>query len=348
MSTMQAWQATAYGAEGNPADTISKLQLNTIAIPEPKDGQVQIKVEVASVNPIDWKLFSGGLHGIAPVTFPYVPGFDCSGTITAVGGGVATLAVGDKVCVDTGLVETCKEGTTCGPCGAFAEYTCAFAETVSKCGDMDVKTAAGLPLAALTAYQALFTGAATTVTGAPLGSLAKGQKLLVLGGATAVGQYAIQLAKNVGAYVTTTGSDNKMPDGTSKIDYLKSLGCDQVINYKTDQWADVLAGQDYDLVFDCVGSADDWAKAPTVLKKGADFVTVANFTTQPSPEDMVNFKLFLLKATATDLDKLVAMVAEGTLKVPIDTVYEFKDVKDALTKNMAGTSTGKLVIQVAK
>lgn len=344
---MQAWQATGYGADGNPADTISKLQLNSIAIPEPKEGQVQIKVQVASVNPIDWKVFSAGLHGIAPVTFPYVPGFDCSGTITAVGAGVATLAVGDKVCVNTGLVETCKDGTTCGPGGAFAEYTCALAETVSKCGDMDVKTAAGLPLAALTAYQALFTGSAATVTGAPIGSLAEGQKLLILGGATAVGQYAIQLAKHVNAYVTVTGSDNKMPDGKSKIEYLKSMGCDRVINYKTEKWADVLAGQDYDLIFDCVGSEDDWAKAPTVLKKGADYVTVANFTSQPSPDDVVKFKLFLLKSIATDLDKLIAMVATGMLTVAIDTVYEFKDVKDALTKSMAGTNTGKLLIQVA-
>jgi NADPH:quinone reductase-like Zn-dependent oxidoreductase len=344
---MKAWQASAYGAEGNPADTISKLELKDVSVPEPKEGQVQIKVAVASVNPIDWKLFSGGLDGLAPVTFPYVPGFDCSGTISAVGEGVSAFSVGDKVCVDTGLCETCKDGTTCGPAGAFGEYTCAFADTVSKIGDMDFKTAAGLPLAGLTAYQALFTGAATTFTGEPLGSLKEGHKLLVLGGSTAVGAYAIQLAKNVGAYVATTGSDNKMGDGTSKMDYLKSLGADQVINYKTDQWAEVLAGQGYDLIFDTVGSEDDWAKAPAVLKKGSDFITVANFTTQPSVGDVVNFKVFLIQSKTSDLDKLVAMVNGGKLKVRIDTVHELKDVPKALTKSMEGKSAGKELIQVS-
>jgi len=84
---MKAWQASAYGAEGNPADTIANLKLADVEIPSAGAGQIQVKVSHAALNPIDWKLFSGGLHGICPCTFPYVPGFDILGEVTAVGEG---------------------------------------------------------------------------------------------------------------------------------------------------------------------------------------------------------------------------------------------------------------------
>ena len=87
MPTMKAWQASAYGAEGNPADTIANLKLADVEIPSAGAGQIQVKVSHAALNPIDWKLFSGGLHGICPCTFPYVPGFDITGEVTAVGEG---------------------------------------------------------------------------------------------------------------------------------------------------------------------------------------------------------------------------------------------------------------------
>lgn len=349
---MQAWQATAYGADGNPGDTISKLVLSDVPIPSAKDGQVVIKVEMAGINPIDWKLFSGGLHGIVPVSFPYTPGFDVYGTISAVGAGVTSLVVGDKVCVDTGLVETCKDPCPAGPCGAFAQYAVALAECVSKSGSMTAEQAAGLPLVALTAYQALFTGKATSLAGAPLGSLTSGQKLLILGGSTAFGQFAIQLAKKAGASVTVTCSGASMPDGTPKADYLKGLGADETINYKEADWAEVLAGKDFDLILDAVGSEDDWKKAAGVLKAGHDFISIANFATQAAADDKVNFKNFLLKSIAADLDVLVAMVEKGTLKVPIDTVYDFKDVPAALKKSFElasgkGGAMGKLLVRVS-
>ena len=84
---MKAWTCAGYGADGNPGDAIAKLELSEVAIPAPGAGQVQVKISHAAVNPIDWKLFSGGLHGICPCTFPYIPGFDVSGTISAVGEG---------------------------------------------------------------------------------------------------------------------------------------------------------------------------------------------------------------------------------------------------------------------
>jgi len=343
---MKAWRAHAYGAEGNPADTIGKMTLDTVPVPEPKKGQVLVKVELAAVNPIDWKLFSGGLHGICPVTFPYVPGFDISGTVAKLGEGVTSLAVGDEVCVDLGLCETCCNDSPCGPAGGFAEYAVALADTVAKRDGLSSKDLVGLPLAGLTAYQAIFTGAGRDFTGAELGKLGAGQKLLVLGGAAATGTIAIQLAKSQGAYVATTASPNKTPEGIPKVEYMKQLGADEVINYKEADWSEALAGKDYDLIFDCVGTPEDWPKASKVLKKGGTFVSIANFGEAKSTEDHT-FKVFLLKSNSEDLTNLVALVKEGRLKVPVDSIVPFSEVQAVLTKSVAWASAGKLCIQVS-
>lgn len=343
---MKAWRAHAYGEEGNPAHTIGKMTLDTIPVPEPKKGQVLLKVQLAAVNPIDWKLFSGGLHGICPVTFPYVPGFDVAGKIAKVGEGVTDFAVGDEVVVDIGLCETCCNDSPAGPCGAFAEYAVALADTVAKRDGLSAEELVGLPLAGLTSYQALFTGAGRDFTGAELGKVSEGKKVLVLGGAAATGAIAIQLGKAVGAYVVTTASPNKMPDGSSKIDYMKKLGADEVINYKEADWADALAGKEYDQIYDCVGTPEDWPKAAKILKKGGVFVSIANFGDAKSTEDHL-FKNFLLKSNTADLKELIRFVKEGKLKIPVDSVVPFADVPAVLTKSMGWASAGKLVIKVS-
>jgi len=344
---MMAWCAKAYGAEGNPADTITNLTKETVDVPSPKAGQVLIKVEMAAVNPIDWKLFSGGLDSIAPVTFPYVPGFDVAGTVVKLGEGVKDLTVGDKVCADLGLVETCCKDTPLGPAGAFAEYAVALASTVSRRKNLTAAQTVGLPLAGLTSYQALFTGAGSSFKGEELGKLEKGQKLLVLGGATATGALAIQLAKNVGATVAATASPNLMPDGkTTKIDFAKEMGADEVINYKDANWAEVLAGKEYDMIYDCVGDAEDWPKASAVLKKGGLFVSIANFGEVESTADH-GFRIFLVKAHAPDLDKLLELVASEKLKVPVDSSVPFEKVPQALARSLKWQSAGKLCIQVS-
>merc|ERR1712194_1010391 len=142
-----------------------------------------------------------------------------------------------------------------------------------------------------------------------------------------------------------TASSNKMPDGTTKIDYLRSLGADEVIDYKTADWAEVLAGQEYDLIYDCAGDTRDWPKASKVLKKKASFVSIAN--TQGSSTVDFKFKGFFLKSNAEDLDKLLAMVKEKKVKVPIDSVYSFDRLPAALRKSMTGNPAGKICVQVA-
>ena len=96
----------------------------------------------------------------------------------------------------------------------------------------------------------------------------------MLGGSSGTGLFAIQLAKSVGAHVACTASANKTPDGTSKLDLVKSMGADVVIDYKSQQWSTELAGQDYDIIYDCVGDNEDWLNAPKVLKEGGLFVSI--------------------------------------------------------------------------
>ena len=342
--SMKAWQVTAYGANGNPGDTISKLVLNhDVKIPVAKEGQVVIKVECCAINPLDWKLFSGHMQAMFPLTFPYITCLDVSGTISAVGAGVTSLVVGDKVCT---VLSTSYEN------GGLAQYTVAMADNVSKRKSLTAETAAGLPLAGLTAYYTF--GAASKTSGLALGKLTgKGQKLLILGGSTAVGQYAIQLAKNAGLMVTVTcNAKATMPDGSTKADYLKSLGADETIDYKEVDPMTVLTGQGFDHILDAAGSVDDWSKAPGVLKAGGDYVTIANFVSQKSPEDKVYLQHFMLKSCpSSDLDFLVDLVEKGVVKVLIDSVYDFEDAQAAFMKSFematkGSGAMGKLVVKV--
>ncbi|CAE7037148.1 unnamed protein product [Symbiodinium sp. CCMP2592] len=322
------------------------MTLDMVPVPEPREGQVLVKVQMAAVNPVDWKLFGGGMHRIFPMSFPYVPGFDIAGTVVKVGEGVTRLAVGDEVCGDIGLRETCCHGTQAGPAGAFAEYAVAFADTIAKREGLSAEEVVGLPLVGLTSYQVLFTGAGRDAAGTELGQLVPGQKLLILGGGAATGSIAVQLARAVGAYVATTASPSLMPDGTSKMDYLQKLGADQVINYRKEDWAEALAGKDYDLIYDCVGLPEDWPKASKVLKEGGLFVSLANFAGKSTERHL--FKTIAKKNNAEDLAKLVQLVKDGKLKVPMDAVFPFSDVPGALKKSLGGASAGKLVIRVSE
>lgn len=260
---------------------------------------------------------------------------------------VTTFAVGDAVIADTGLVETCVDPAPAqGNCGAFAEYAVVPTNVAVKIDGMEESSAAALPLAGLTALQALFTKSGRSFSGDALGDLKPGQKLLVLGGATLVGMYAVQLAKLAGAHVAVTASDNKMPDGVTKADFCASLGADEVINYKSAKWTEALAGQDYDLIFDTIGDQDDWANAHKVLKKGADFISVANFSADAAANKENTFKNFLLKSVDEDLAELVAMAKDGKLKLPVDSVMDFKDVPAALTKSLTQQGAGKIVVKI--
>ena len=129
-------------------------------------------------------------------------------------------------------------------------------------------------------------------------------------------------------------------------EYEWTCPCDEIINYKSATWTEALAGKDYDLIFDTIGDQDDWANANKVLKKGCDFISVANFGADVEANKDNNFKNFLLKSVDTDLAELVAMVKDGKLKLPVDSVVDFKDVPAALTKSLTQQGAGKLVVKI--
>jgi len=345
---MKAWRYGGYGAGGDPAAAIAALELAEAPVPKPGPGQVRVRVQYAAVNPIDFKLMGGGMHGICPVAFPCIPGFDFSGTIDAVGEGVQGLAAGDAVVADSGLVETCRDPPPPqGCCGAFAERIVVPAALVAAIGGGDAAALAGLPLAGLTSYQALFTGAGADFKGGPLGDLQAGQKLLVLGGSTATGAFAVQLARHAGARVAATASSKPAPGGGTKLEAVRALGADQVIDYTATDWAEELAGQEYDMIYDCVGDNADWRKAPRVLKKGGLFVSIANFTPTALDAEDARFANFLVASDGGDLRKLVALVEEGKLKVAVDSVVPMAEVPAALRRSMGGKCGGKIIIDVA-
>ena len=352
LTKMKAWKLAAYNED--PSSAISSMTLEEdVPIPEIGTDQVLVKVQYASVNPIDWKLFTGGLHGLFPIaSFPYTPGFDITGVVEAIGSNVTNCAVGDSIVCDIGLAESCVDpAPPTGPAGAFAEYAAvpsSLCAVVSKDGK-DLKDYAGLPLAGLTSYQALFTGAAKSFAGEDLGRTVEGSKVLILGAAGGTGVLAIQMAKNAGAFVAVTASTNTMPNdpNMTKIDFCRSLGADVVIDYKVDDWSETLKGQDYDLIYDCVGQMEDLTVgAPKVLKKGGSFVSITNFDPSSTSTEDVRFANYILKSDGEDLATMVKMIDDGKLTVHIDTVYPMTEVQKALSASVAGRATGKILIKI--
>jgi len=363
---MRAWRAGAYAPGGDVAAALkagTAVSLERLPVPAPAAGEVRVRVSYAAVNPIDWKLLTGGLHAAAPVSFPATLGFDLSGVVDAVGAGVddPELGVGAEVIGNTGLAETCKlPPPAAGSCGAMAEYAVLPASCVAPLAGAGVglKEAAGLPLVGLTAYQALRTGSGgvSMVDGGPLGDLRAGDKLLVLGGASATGACALQIARALNdaagdagekaGTIATTASSSLMPDGkTTKIDHVKSLGATKVIDYRTQKWADELEGEGFDLIYDVVGDAADLAAAPRVLRKGGLFVSTANFDPASKSTEDVRFANFFYAANGADLRELVRLAGAGALSVGVEKVYAVDELPAAIERSMSGKASGKLLLK---
>jgi len=216
----------------------SVLTLNDIAIPTPADNEVLIKVKAASVNPVDWKIREGYLQPLLNHPLPLTLGWDVSGTVAAMGEKVSGLKLGDAVYSRPDIAKN----------GSYAEYQVVVADEVAlKPASLSWQEAAGVPLAALTAWQSLYDQA----------KLAGGERVLIHAGSGAVGQFAIQLAKLRGATVYTTTSSRNT-------DLVLGLGADRVIDYTKEDFS---ALKDMDVVFDTIGG-ETQAKSWKTLKKG--------------------------------------------------------------------------------
>ncbi|WP_328927786.1 NADP-dependent oxidoreductase [Streptomyces sp. NBC_00190] len=285
--------------------------------PEPGMGEVLVRVHAAGVNPVDWKTrASGALIPWGPV--PQV-GWDVSGTVEAVGPGVTLHRVGDEV---YGMPRFPQQA------GAYAQYVAAPARHFArKPASLDHVQAAALPLAALTAWQALVDTAGVSA----------GQRVLVHAAAGGVGHLAVQIAKARGAYVIGTAS-------AGKHDLLRGLGADEVIDYRTTDFEDAVA--DVDVVIDAIGG-DYGQRSLKVLKPGGHLVTLPGPDGIPADTQGVQAAWVLVEPDLKGLEEIAALVEQGLLKPLVDTVLPLEQAAKAHEIGEQGRTTGKIVLTVA-
>ncbi len=314
---MNAWQMTRYaGVDG--------LRYADIAVPTPGPGELRFVVEASSVNPIDWKLAKGMLRWIRPMRLPWTPTFDGAGHVDAVGPGVQGWAVGDRVATRIGS----KGG------GAAAELAVANVVHCARVPDgVDIEAAAAVPLAGMTAWQGLFDAGG-------MAHDAAGLRVLIIGAAGGVGHLAVQLAVETGAEVIGACS-------TANVDRVRSLGVLDVIDYREEP--DYGRCGPYDVVYDTVGVGLDASRR--FLKPGAVYLTPF-----PKPGDIVaaaasrlglgpRVRLVMLKPTGANLAQLLERLADGRLKVWIDSRFDADALPDAWRRSMSGRAVGKIVVR---
>lgn len=309
---MRALLMTGYGGS-------EVLRVGEAKVPMPAERQVQIRVRAAGVNPVDWKIRSGRLQKTSPVTLPYIPGRDVAGTIRAVGPGVTRFKAGDAVIA-------VLDG------GGYAEYVNVSIENVApKPTKLSFKEAAGIPTASLAAWRTLIVNA----------DIHQGQRVLIHGGAGGVGSTAVQLAHWRGAHVITTASKRNH-------EYLKSLGADEVIDYSTTRFEDVV--KNVDMVLDTVGG-DTLRRSPAVLREGGTLLTLVG---RPPAEACSRRKLRCPHpSTATraqpseELSKLGKLFDDCSLKMNVDAVFPLEQAVQALELSERGHARGKIIVVVA-
>jgi alcohol dehydrogenase len=238
---------------------VDAIEISETDKPRPAKGQVLIEVHASSINPVDTGIREGHMQRMIPMQPPITLGFDVAGVVTEVGDGVVALKVGDRVYGQASVMA--------GGSGAFVEYATTPAGQVAKMPrNLSFLEAAAISLTGLSALQAI----------TDYIELQPGQKILIHGGTGGIGTIAIQLAKHIGAYVATTATG-------AGIKYVKQLGADKVIDYKTQAFDEVLSG--YDAVFDTVGG-ETYSNSFKVLKKGG---TIVSMRQQPNTELMKQY-----------------------------------------------------------
>lgn len=309
--------------KGYGSSEVVEINQNAAAPNDPSDEKVLVKVKAAGVNPIDWKIREGYMQQMIPLQFPSTLGMDFSGTIEKVGAGVSGFNVGDEVYGQASV--------TRGGSGAFAEIALANADSIAhKPKSLNHQEAAGLPLVGVSAWQALV----ETI------GLTDGQKkILIHGGAGGIGSIAIQLAKRLGAYVATTASTNDKQ-------FVKELGADEVIDYKTQTFEDLLP-HDYDAVFDTV-AGETYKRSFEVLKRGSGMIV--SMLEQPNQQLMEQFGVkAIFQSTQVNrerLTKLAQWVDQNNIRVNVDRTFPLEEAGKALDYQKDVHPRGKVVLAI--
>ncbi len=303
-----------------------QLKMVDLPTPEPLEDEVQIRVVDAGVNPVDWKICEGKLQGFMPHEFPLILGFDAAGIVTKVGKNVRDFEIGDEVFADCGKPVV--------KWGAYAEYVCVGAKGVAlKPKKCSFAQAAALPIASLTAWQALFDHA----------RLKRGQTILIHAGAGGVGGMAIELAKWKGARVLTTAS-------TANHLYVKDLGAEAAIDYqKEDIVAKIkaLAPEGVDVVLDTVGGQTLRDSLLLVKPKGVVVSIVENLELAEIKAHKIKFHHFFCRPDGKQLDKIAELIDDGQIVPPPVEEIPFEEARRALDKSRAMHTRGKIVLKMS-
>jgi NADPH:quinone reductase-like Zn-dependent oxidoreductase len=295
------------------------LRLEDVETPEPGAGEALIRVAATSFNGVDAGIRGGYLTGPFPVTLPHTPGIDVAGTVDALGAGVDGFEVGDAV---VGFLPMVADG-------AAAEYVVAPSEVLASAPtSTPLVDAAALPTVGLTAWQALFEYA----------DLAAGQRVLVNGAAGGVGGYAVQLAKNAGAYVVATASG-------ASADRVRQAGADEVVDHTTTDLATAVT-EPVDIVLNLAPvTPEALAALPTLVREGGVVVNTVVAMEAPTDEarGVRGVNLFV-RSDADQLAHLVSLVDQGRLRIDVADRVPLAELPVVHASSDSGTLRGKVVV----
>jgi alcohol dehydrogenase len=312
---MKSAQITRYG------NTNEVIEIRQTSTPNLSAGKVLVEVKAAGINPIDWKIREGYMQRMIHLQFPSTLGLDFFGIVKQVGEDVSSdFNQGNEVYGQAGV--------PMGGSGSFSDVALAIATSIAhKPKTLGHIEAAALPLVGVSAWQALVENIA----------LSNGQRILIHGGAGGIGSIAIQLAKNLGAYVATTVSINDKQ-------FVQELGADEVIDYRTQPFEDII--NDYDAVVDTVGG-ETYSRSFKVLRKGGIVVSMLE---QPNSELMEQYGVKSVfqftQVNRERLSKLAEWVDQNKVRVNVEKTYSLDEAGKALDYSRDIHPRGKIVLTI--
>lgn len=304
-------------------DELHEAEVET---PQPRDNEILIKIAYAGVNPVDWKIREGYLQSMMEHRFPLILGWDAAGEVAATGPNASSFRVGEKV------MAYCRKPVV--QAGTFAEYVAVESDAVAKAPkSIGLREASGLPLAGLTAWQALFDFA----------NLSAGQTVLVHAGAGGVGGFGLQFAKHAKAKVFTTAS-------SAKHAYVRELGADVAIDYREQSFVDAIREahpEGVDVVFDCVGG-ETQKQSFDIVKEGGVLVSIVDTPDEDRGRERgIKTGFVFVSPNGAQLSSIAQLVDQGVVRPPDTEEYPLSRAAQALEKNQTGRTQGKLVLKVS-
>lgn len=332
---MKAFVVKKYGKKEN-------LRLEEATAPFIKENEVLVEIYAAGVNLLDAKILWGEFKLILPYKTPFVLGHDLAGVVTQVGSKVTKFKLGDEVI----------SRPSDHHIGTFAGYLPVSENDLAlKPQNLSMEDAAGVPLVALTAWQALV----------EIGQLKKGQKVFIQAGSGGVGVIAIQLAKHLGAIVATTASEKSFP-------MLKGLGADVLIDYKNQDFEKEL--KDYDVVLNSQDTKT-LEKSLNVVRPGGKVISISGPPTPEFAKEIgaswvirlilslisagirkkakkrgIDYQFFFMKSSGAQLTEIGKLIESGVVKTVTDKVYPFTETNEALQHVASGRAKGKVIVKV--